>query len=144
MKLEIARRLRERGYRVTPQRLQMLEVLHSEVDHLSAEEIHSRVAGTNPDLNLSTVYRTLEMLTAEGIVRQANLGGGRRFFELASETEPHHHLVCKRCGRIEHIAARHLSDLESHLLAEHGFEVDEASLTSYGKCRECRGTRAKK
>lgn len=133
----IAAKLRSQGYRLTPQRLMMLEVLASAGAHISAEEIHSAVAARYPYVNLSTVYRTLDMLSAEGIVRPAHLGGGKRLYEMASEADPHHHLVCRSCGRIQHIAARHLHPVETHLLDEHDFRVEETHLTSFGTCRQC-------
>lgn len=138
MKPDIATQLRKQGYRITPQRLMMLEVLAKQGDHLSAEDIHARVVSLYPYVNLSTVYRTLEMLVSEGIVREAELGGGRRFFEIASSADPHHHLVCRKCGAIQHIAARHLEPVEKHLLKEHRFEVSETVLTSFGTCGKCR------
>jgi Fur family ferric uptake transcriptional regulator len=138
MKSDIANQLRDQGYRITPQRLMMLEVLAKHPDHLSAEDIHARILNRYPYVNLSTVYRTLEMLVSEGIVREAELGGGRRFFEMASGADPHHHLVCRTCGGVQHIAARHLDPVERHLLKEHRFEVSETVLTSFGKCGKCR------
>ncbi|MGH7425092.1 MAG: Fur family transcriptional regulator, partial [Candidatus Methylomirabilales bacterium] len=98
---------------------------------------HEHVARRYAYVNLSTVYRTLEMLSAEGIVREARLGEARRLFELASETEPHHHLVCRGCGAVEHLAARWLEELEGRLLAERGFAVEESVLTSFGTCKRC-------
>lgn len=135
---DLEARLRTQGYRLTPQRILMLEVLTREGGHLSAEAIHARVTRRYPYVNLSTVYRTLEMLVSEGIVREARLGGGRRLFELASESDPHHHLVCRACGAVEHIAAAHLDEVEAHLLDEHGFQVEDTVLTSFGQCGRCR------
>src|SRR5688572_11288614 len=110
--------LREQGYRLTPQRMIVLEVLDSEGGHLSAEAIHSKVVARFPNVNLSTIYRTLEMLISAGAATTAELGHGKRMFELATRG-PHHHLVCTGCDKVEHIAPRHLEDLEAHLLSEH-------------------------
>ena len=137
MDAAIAARLRRQGYRLTPQRRLLLKSLEGEGGHLSAEELHRRVSVESPQMSLSTVYRTIEMLCDEGIVEVAHLGSGRRAFELAKQ-DPHHHLVCRRCGQIEHIAARHLDGVESHIDREHGFKVEETTLTSYGRCGRCR------
>lgn len=135
---DIGRELRERGYRMTPQRVLVWEVLGSHGRHMSAEEVHAAIARRYPNVNLSTVYRTLELLVNEGLAREANLGGERRIYEAVSdEGGDHHHLVCSGCGRVEHIAATHLRALQSHLDREHGFHADRMVLTSYGRCREC-------
>lgn len=138
---DVAARLRRQGYRITPQRMLVLEALSAGGPHVPAERIHEQVVRRFPHVNLSTIYRTLDLLEAEGIVRSARLGEGRRVFELSSAEDPHHHLVCRDCGTIEHIAGGHLADVESHLLDEHGFEVDETVLTSFGRCRRCRRSR---
>jgi Fur family ferric uptake transcriptional regulator len=132
-----ARRLRERGHRLTRPRLLLIDTLSRRGGHLSAEQIHSDLGRRHPEINLSTVYRTLEVLVSVGLVREADLGEGRRFFELTSEADPHHHLVCRGCGRVQHIAARHLEEVESHLLSSHGFAIEETALTSFGRCRSC-------
>lgn len=137
MTQELQARLREQGYRITPQRMMILDAL-ARRGHMSAEEIHSIAAESFPYVNLSTVYRTLEMLVTEGIVSQAPIGEGRTFYEMAAGSDPHHHLVCRRCDGIEHIAARHIDSVEQHLLQEHGFEVEETVMTSFGRCRRCR------
>jgi Fur family ferric uptake transcriptional regulator len=116
----------------------VLEVLGSEAGHLSAEAIHEKVAARFPYVNLSTIYRILEMLVNAGVASTAELGYGRRMFELATASGPHHHLVCTSCGKVDHIEARHLDDLETNLLREHKFEIEETRLTSFGRCEDCR------
>jgi Fur family ferric uptake transcriptional regulator len=135
---EVQALLRERGYRLTPQRMVVLEVLGNEAGHLSAEAIHAKVAARFPYVNLSTIYRILEMLVTAGVATTAELGHGRRMFELAIAGGPHHHLVCTSCGKVDHIEARHLDDLEASLLREHKFEITETRLTSFGRCEDCR------
>jgi Fur family ferric uptake transcriptional regulator len=136
--MDLVERLRERGHRLTRPRLLILEALSHGRGHMSAEQIHAAIARKHPDVNLSTVYRTLEMLVSNDVVREADLGEGRRFFELTNDSDPHHHLVCRGCGRIQHIAGRHLDGVESHVLTSHGFAVEESALTSFGRCRSCR------
>jgi Fur family ferric uptake transcriptional regulator len=128
--------LRSRGLRATPQRLMVLKALSRGGRHLSAEEIHTEIVGAHPSVNLTTVYRTLEMLVDEGIVKRAHLGATRRLYEIRHEA--HHHLLCLSCSRVEHIAAAHLAEVEAHLDREHGFEVQETTLTSFGTCSNCR------
>lgn len=137
MNSDLPARLREQGYRLTPQRLMVLEALAAAGDHVSAEDIHREVAARYPYINLSTVYRTLDLLATERVVRTAEVGEDRRLYELAT-LEPHHHLACRRCARIVHVEAVDVSAIEERVGAEHGFAVDETVLTSFGTCRECR------
>lgn len=141
---EPAHPLQERGYRLTPQRAMVWDVLLAGGGHLTAEQIHEGIAQRWPRVNISTVYRTLDLLVAEGLVREAPLGGDRRVYEAAGrDAGDHHHLVCLGCGLVEHIAAAHTGQLEAHLEAEHGFRSERVALTSYGRCRHCRPRRRK-
>src|SRR5687767_1355742 len=90
----IDRELREQGYRLTPRRLTVVEVLDTEEGHLTGDEILARVQQRYPTTNKTTVYRTLELLSDLGLVAVTDLGSGKLEYELAHE--PHHHLVCER------------------------------------------------
>ena len=127
--------LHELGYRLTPQRVLVWDVLRQSGSHMSAEEVCARVQERFPQVNMSTVYRTLELLVGLELVRETHLGPTRRFFEVEEEV-PHHHLVCDLCGRVAHIHDEDLGDLRSVLCTEQGFTTRE--LTVFGRCRECR------
>src|SRR3954470_21936272 len=88
---EIDGELRARGYRLTPRRLMVVEVLAANGGHLTVEEILAAVRACHPQINKTTVYRTLEMLRELGIVVMTDLGGGKLEYELISH--PHHHLI---------------------------------------------------
>jgi Fur family ferric uptake transcriptional regulator len=132
----IAAILKQAGQRPTPQRLMILSVLAEAGDHISAEAIHERVQGSYPYLNLSTVYRTLELFRDRGIISETDLGGGVRQFELLGH--PHHHLICLQCGAITELAAVVLAPIKAWLLAEQGFEARLDHLAIFGYCRDCR------
>lgn len=128
--------LRARGYRVTPQRQLVLEAVTT-LEHGTPEEICAEVQRTARGVNISTVYRTLELLEELGLVKHTHLGHGPPTYHLATEAE-HVHLVCRRCGAVDDVApsvADHLVDL---LEREHGFQTDVHHLTVYGRCRKCR------
>src|SRR5215211_9505409 len=91
----LADRLRRVGQRVTPQRLVILGALRPG-EHLAADEVFARVEPLLPGVNRSTVYRTLELFSALGLVSVTDLGGGARQYELLDQA--HHHLICHRCG----------------------------------------------
>ena len=129
------RTLQEQGYRLTPQRTMVWDVLRSQQSHLSAEQICTRVQETFPNVNLSTVYRTLELLVALGLVRETCLGPGTRLFEV-EEDVPHHHLVCEGCGTVIHVHDEDLDGLGDTLKAAKLFTLREATL--FGYCSTCR------
>jgi len=89
--------VRQQGYRMTPQREMILEAIHGDDGHLTADEIYQKVRAKSPAVNLATIYRTLELLKALRLVTAIDTGEGCVYYELAGE-QRHHHLVCKECG----------------------------------------------
>jgi len=94
---DIAGELSKQGYRLTPQRLMILVAIENSDDHISAEEIYSQVVAKYPNVNISTVYRTLELLKRLGLATETDLGEGRVRYHPAGKGH-HHHLVCRECG----------------------------------------------
>jgi Fur family ferric uptake transcriptional regulator len=130
-------RLGERGYRLTPQRAMILSVIEESDHHISAEEIYAQVAARYPQVNISTVYRTLELLKRLGLVYEMNLGGGRISYHAESKGH-HHHLVCQSCGAVTDIDEATLSSLRSTLLREYHFSAELRHLAIFGLCEKCR------
>ena len=91
--------LKAKGYRLTPQRMLVIEALHNAEDHISAQEIYKQLHSRYPYSNISTVYRTLELMEKLNLVTETDFGEGRVRYHVA-EKGHHHHLVCRRCGRI--------------------------------------------
>jgi len=136
--------LQEKGHRLTPQRMLVLEALHSADEHISAEEIYEHLHSRYPYSNISTVYRTLELLKKLNLVTETNFGEGRVRYHLA-EKGHHHHLVCRSCGKIIDLEESVLHPLEDTLLQQYGFDADLRHLAISGECRGCRrkkGTKA--
>ena len=130
---EIIDRLIEQGYRLTPQRLMVLSAIESARNHISAEEIYGQVRAKYPHVNISTVYRTLELLKSLGLVTETDLGGGRvRYHPM--EKGHHHHLVCQDCGRIIDLDESVLASLKTLLKREYGFDADLKHLAIFGRC----------
>ncbi len=128
------RTLQELGYRLTPQRTLVWDVLRSAGKHLSAEEICARIQEEFPHVNTSTVYRTLDLLVGLNLVRETRLGPARRFYEVEEEV-PHHHLVCQACGCVMHVHDEDLAGLPAALQSSQGFTLREATL--FGLCSAC-------
>jgi Fur family transcriptional regulator, ferric uptake regulator len=129
------RTLLDLGYRLTPQRTLVWDVLRADGGHLSAEQICAQVQEQFPHVNISTVYRTLELLVSLDLVKETYLGPSYRFFEVQEEV-PHHHLVCESCGSITHVHDDDLGTLPQVVRAEQGFAIRE--LTVFGRCTGCR------
>ena len=129
--------LRARGYRVTPQRQLVLEAV-ARLDHATPEEIGAQVQQTARGVNISTIYRTLELLEQIGMVTHTHLGHGAPRYHLADEAE-HVHLVCAECGRVTQVGSDAVQALVTALADHHGFETDVGHLTVFGRCADCRG-----
>jgi Fur family transcriptional regulator, ferric uptake regulator len=128
--------LRASGYRVTPQRQLILEAV-TRLEHATPEEIYAEVKQTAVGLNLSTVYRTLELLEQIGLVTHTHLGHGAHRYHLAADGQ-HVHLVCRACGAITQLEPAAVSPLVRALDTEYGFETDVGHLTVFGTCAACR------
>ncbi|MEV5571004.1 transcriptional repressor [Spirillospora sp. NPDC052269] len=128
--------LRAKGYRVTPQRQLVLEAV-TKLEHGTPEEICTEVQRTAGGVNISTVYRTLELLEELGLVKHAHLGHGPPNYHLAAEAQ-HIHLVCRDCGRVNDVSLDAAAGLAAGLDRDHGFETDVQHLTVYGRCKDCR------
>jgi Fur family transcriptional regulator, ferric uptake regulator len=130
--------LRRHGYRVTPPRQRVWQVLESG-DHLTAEEITQRIADdAGPDVNLASVYRSLALLEDLHLVRSSRLGEGSTTWERAHPDE-HFHLVCRQCGNVTHHRGTLVDQVASHLRGDHGFEPDDIELVVTGRCADCVG-----
>lgn len=128
--------LSRQGYRLTPQRMMILSAIENSDNHISAEEIHAQVVARYPNVNISTVYRTLELLKRLGLVTETDLGEGRVRYH-PREKGHHHHLVCQECGAIIDLDESLLAPLKSALLREYKFSADLRHLAILGRCVNC-------
>jgi Fur family ferric uptake transcriptional regulator len=131
-------RLRARGLRLTPQRELVLAALHHVEGPATAEEIYTRVHTVSASVDISTVYRTLELFQEFQLVSSFDPGDGKRRYEHLGVEAPHHHLVCRSCGQVIPIEQADVHPLAEHLAAAYGFAVDEGDLTISGLCATCR------
>lgn len=128
--IDLATCLRARGLRVTPQREQVLAAVRT-LGHATPEQISDRVSG----VDVTTVYRTLELLEEIGLVRHAHLGHGAPSYRPAEDD--HIHVVCHACGAVTDAEPQLVDALAERLLADSGFVVDRAHFTVFGRCRSC-------
>lgn len=133
----IAAKLNQQGYRLTPQRIMILSAIENSDNHISAEEIHAQIVVKYPQVNISTVYRTLELLKHLGLVTETDLGEGRVRYHPA-EKGHHHHLVCRQCGAIIDLDESLLAPLKNAVFQEYRFDADLRHLAILGRCANCR------
>jgi Fur family ferric uptake transcriptional regulator len=127
--------LRQRGYRLTPQRQLVLEAVDA-LEHASPDEILTEVRRTASGVNISTVYRTLELLEELGLVSHAHLGHGAPTYHLA-DRHHHLHLVCRDCGTVIEADVAVASALTDRLRSGFGFETDMKHFAIFGRCADC-------
>ena len=130
-----APQLRARGFRMTSQRLAILHVLHHEGKHLSPGDVYKKALKELPGLTEPTVYRTLEFLADNGLVRPSYSTSGRLTYEIAGND--HHHLVCRNCGgeiEVEHVL---LESMYRLLETTSGYRSINSHVTFFGICPAC-------
>jgi len=138
---EVRDLLKEREFRLTPQREAILRILLDHKDtHLTAEEIYHMSRDKNPEIGLATVYRTLDLFEGLGVLSRLDFGEGGRKYELAGERERHyhHHLLCLGCGDIIEFNEDLLEELEARIAANTNFKIVDHSLRFFGFCQSCR------
>ena len=121
---------------MTPQRLMVLEQVEAAEGHVSAEEICQRIRRRYPNLNISTVYRTLELMKELSLVTETDMGDGRVRFH-AIDKGHHHHLVCSVCGQVTDLAEEELTPISELLETRYGFHADLHHLAIFGRCARC-------
>lgn len=133
---DIAGKLSKQGFRLTPQRIMILSAIENSDDHISADEIYAQIIARYPNVNISTVYRTLELLKRLGLVTETDLGEGRLSYH-PTEKGRHHHIVCRLCGATIDLDESLLAPIKSALFSEYKFVADLRHLAILGRCLTC-------
>ena len=135
---DYVQQIRDRGYRMTPQRQIVLDTVCEHGGHATASQIYESVNAQQPAINRATVYRILDFFCELQLVAKAEIGG-QTVFEVMGDS-PHHHLICRQCDHVMSLPDYHFTELAEHLLAEHGFEADLSHMAITGICAACRQT----
>ncbi|HZT07194.1 MAG TPA: Fur family transcriptional regulator [Chloroflexota bacterium] len=134
---QLSATLRERGHRLTLQREIILDTLESISGHIAVDDVYRRIHGRFPQVNVSTVYRTLELLEQEGLVTHTHIHDGVAKWHRAEEAQ-HQHLVCERCGAELALDLQLLEPLAHELRERYGFDAHFAHFAIIGLCSTCR------
>lgn len=130
------RKLRETGFRITPQRLAILRVMVESEWHPGAEDIFAVVKKDFPTTSIATVYKTLAVLKAIGEVLELRFGGDYNRYD-GKRPGPHPHLICIKCGRIVDSEQTGLDEMTARLASESGYKLISHRLDFHGLCPEC-------
>lgn len=134
--IDYANLMRERGFRVTPQRQMILDAICEGGGHLTPDAIYERVHVKAPAVNRATVYRTVTFLNDLRLITEMHVGG-KTYYEIAGN-DPHHHLICRTCGMVEQIGHDTVDSLFRKIEREQGFQVETDHLALKGLCKHCR------
>lgn len=130
----LRRTLHKRGMRMTPQRQLVLDAVR-DLHHATPEQVCEHVQRVAPAVNITTVYRTLDLLEGLDLVRHTHLGHGAPSY--STHAHEHVHLVCHRCGDVTEVPPAALTDLTEQLGARFGFVLDCSHLALSGRCNRC-------
>jgi Fur family ferric uptake transcriptional regulator len=129
--------LRAKGYRLTPQRELVLHAVER-LGHATPDEVLSAVRRDSEAINISTVYRTLDLLEQLGLVRHAHISDRAPTYH-STATPTHLHLVCRTCGSVTEVSPEVVEPLTATLREDYGFATDVGHLTIFGTCGSCEG-----
>ena len=132
---DLAARLHSLGYRLTPQRQFVLQAVEK-LGHATPDEILAEVQSRSSAVNISTVYRTLEVLEQLGLVRHTHLSDRAPTYHSVTDHE-HFHLVCRNCHKVVSVDPEVVTPLADRLREEHGFVLDIGHLAVFGNCTDC-------
>ena len=135
--------LREKGLKVTSQRLMVLNILSAHGDeHLTVEEIYDLAKEESPEIGLATIYRTVQVLLELHVIEKVTIDDGFARYELNGEEtgsgHRHHHAICTQCGKVYSLETDLLDTLEKQVFESLGFEVTDHEVKLYGLCSACR------
>ena len=142
---ELENILKKSEFRMTFPRKIVMELLSKTKDHLLAKDIYLKINNKYPDIGLTTIYRTLDLLVKMGMINKFEFGEGQSRYELAWDfKEHHHHLICSMCGRIIDYndfiedEIKFFDEIQEFLSEKYKFSIHNHEIFFYGKCNSCR------
>lgn len=130
-------KLREKNFRITPQRLAILKILSQSIGHPSVEEIYAKVKPDFPTTSLATVYKNVSILKNLGQVLELAFSGASSRYD-GLKPYPHPHLICTGCGAIQDPKLKSLENMTTELMHATGYHIAHHRLDFFGHCPKCR------
>ncbi len=134
--------LKRHQLRNTPERFEVLDAVLAHKSHFDADELFLRLKSGGSKVSRATVYNTLDKLTRCGIVSRYRFGENLSRYELVYGVEPHHHIICRSCGRIEEFSDRRVERLAEDAARTMGYQLHDHALHLYGLCSDCASSRS--
>ena len=129
--------LRDKGHRLTPQRMLVLSIVSDGDGHMGVDEVFRRAKEAYPYMDIATVYRTLHLFKDLGVVTEVAIGD-RLHYELTDPSGRHHHMVCRVCNGAFNLSPTYLDEFREALIQEFDFEPDLEHFAITGVCSDCR------
>jgi Fur family ferric uptake transcriptional regulator len=129
--------IRQRGQRVTAERLALLDQIFAHHGHIDAEQLLAALRADGIKISRATVYRNLELLVECGLVNKHRLGRERHLYEHVHAGQRHDHLVCAECGRVVEFVSPGIAALQGEICRAHGFSPAHHALQITGLCNRC-------
>lgn len=134
--MDIIKLLKEKGFKVTPQRIAVYEALSSTKEHPSADILYSKLQPLYPTMSLATVYKSLEVFKELNLVQELNVGEDK--FRYDANVRQHPHITCLKCGKVEDVDDEMIFDLLEQVKARTGYDLVSQQLYFFGQCPECK------
>jgi Fur family transcriptional regulator, peroxide stress response regulator len=134
--VDVVKVLKEKGYKVTPQRIAVYDVLKNTKEHPTVEVIYNKLQPMYPTMSLATVYKSLEMFKDLDLVQELNVGEDK--FRYDANVNPHPHITCVACGRVDDVDNEMFFNLSEQVSIKTGYQITGQKLYFYGHCPACK------
>jgi len=136
----IVQRFKEHGFRMTPQRRAILNILAKSEDHPSVEGVHAQLKESFPTMSLATVYKNVSLMKSLGEVLEIGVPDASNRYD-GNKPDPHPHVICIRCKKVVDPDLASLDEMKNEVASETDFTILNHRLDFFGLCRECRQTK---
>lgn len=134
--IDLIKYLKEKGYKVTPQRIAVYDILKNTKEHPSVDMLYSKLQPIYPTMSLATVYKSLEVFKELGLVQELNVGEDK--FRYDANVNQHPHIICMACGKVEDVDDEMLFDLVDQVSNKTGYQLVSQQLYFFGYCPNCK------
>ena len=134
--VDLIKYLKEKGYKVTPQRIAVYDILKNTKEHPSVDMLYNRLQPVYPTMSLATVYKSLEVFKELGLVQELNVGEDK--FRYDANVSQHPHITCISCGKVEDVYDDMLFDLMEQVAGKTGYQLVSQQLYFFGHCPSCK------
>jgi Fur family peroxide stress response transcriptional regulator len=133
---QIIKALKDKGYRLTPQRLAMLKIIAASKRHPNAEQIYEQMKADFPTTSLATIYKTLTLLKDMGEVLELNFATAGSHYD-GNKPYPHPHVICTKCGQILDPESVAVAEISQEMARQTGYQITHHQLNFFGLCPRC-------